>query len=154
MRADSLKAHHLPPAEDALPFFSAANVDLSCVEREKVYWISLLKRSARLSCKQKIMDQLIALNSEEFNLWQSWRSEIATPFCKLNITSRSSSRLIVRESGHGEAIHLVIGRPTWEVMFLRMTWFSENVHRPWSLTVASISRGDATGASFTHIFLV
>lgn len=56
MRADSPKAHHLPLVEDVLPFFSDANVDLSCVEREKAYWISLLKRSIRLSCKQKIID--------------------------------------------------------------------------------------------------
>lgn len=37
MRADSPRAHHPPPVEDVLPFFSNVNVDLSCVEREKVY---------------------------------------------------------------------------------------------------------------------
>jgi len=62
------------------------------------------------------------------------------PFRKLNITSRSSSRLAVKESGHGKAIHLIIGHSVWEMMFLRMTWISENTRRPWSLTVASISQ--------------
>ena len=37
MRADSPRAHHPPPVEDVLPFFSDVNVDLSCVEKERVY---------------------------------------------------------------------------------------------------------------------
>ena len=37
MRADSPRAHHPPPVEDVFPFFSDVNVDLSCVEKERVY---------------------------------------------------------------------------------------------------------------------
>lgn len=52
MRADLLKARHLPPVEDALPSFSDASVDLLCAERGTAYWKSPPKRSTRLSCNK------------------------------------------------------------------------------------------------------
>lgn len=61
--ADSLKARHLLPVEDALPSFSDASVDLLCAERGTTCWKSLSKRSTRSFCNKKknIFVGLIAL---------------------------------------------------------------------------------------------